>query len=277
MSSRITTAPAIINLLRRALKYHRLLLAIVALLLAVFPILVSAAVTTIDVEGVFGAVQRTLPPFFQETFGQEMALTLTSRGLLVFAWNHPIVHALLAAVMVALASRAIAGEIEGGTMELLLSQPLSRPAYLAAQSAFAGLVLLGLITLMLCGVHAGISLFDVHAQVSWRLFLPVAVNLFSLETAIYGVTLAFSSGARESGRVVTIALLIIVLSYLIQAVARLWSKIDFLLKFSIFEYYSPQRTVLLGEAPWLDIAVLLLVGFSLAGAGWWRFMRRDVP
>jgi ABC-2 type transport system permease protein len=206
-----------------------------------------------------------------------LALTLTSRGILVFVWNHPIIHALFAAVMIALASRAIAGEIEGGTMELLLSQPLSRAVYLAAQIAFAGLVLLGLITLMLSGVHGGISLFEVDAQVSWRLFLPVAVNLFSLETAIYGVTLAFSSAARDSGRVVTIALLIVLLSYLIQAVGRLWSKIGFLLKFSIFEYYSPQRTVLLGEAPWPDIAVLLLAGFLLAGAGWWKFMSRDVP
>jgi ABC-type transport system involved in multi-copper enzyme maturation permease subunit len=113
---------------------------------------------------------------------------------------------------------------------------------------------------------------------TWPLFLPVAVNLWCLEAAMYGVALLISSTARDSGRVVTITLLFVLISYLLQAVARLWPAIQFLQHYTIFEYYSPQRIVVLNEGiSWVNIAVLLTVSLVTSAAGWWRFMRRDVP
>jgi ABC-2 type transport system permease protein len=265
------------NLLRRLFKRHRIFLGMTGVLLAIFPVLMSAAVTTIDVEGVMSEFRRSLPPMVQELIGEEMALTMTSRGLLLFAWNHPFVHAMLAAVMLLLASRAIAGEIENGTMELLLSQPIARPLYLATQIGFALLVLLALVGMMLIGVQIGLSIFKLHRMLPWRTFLPVAGNLVSLEIAIYGLTLLLSSTARESGRVVNVALLFVLISYLLQAVARLWPVIQFMLNYTIFEYYSPQRIVMSNVAPWRNIMVLLAVGFVAGGLGWVKFMRRDIP
>jgi ABC-type transport system involved in multi-copper enzyme maturation permease subunit len=246
-------------------------------LLAIFPVLMSAAVTTIDVEGVMSEFRRSLPPMVQELIGEEMALTMTSRGMLLFVWNHPFVHAMLAAVMLLLASRAIVGEIESGTMELLLSQPISRPLYLVTQMGFALLVLLALVGMMLIGVQIGLSIFKLHRMLPWRAFLPVAANLISLEIVIYGVTLLLSSTARESGRVVNVALLFVLISYLLQAVARLWPVIQFMLNYTIFEYYSPQRIVLNDVAPWRNMMVLLAVGLVAGGIGWVKFMRRDIP
>jgi ABC-2 type transport system permease protein len=265
------------NLLRRLLNRHWVFLIVTGVLLAAFPVLMSAAVTTINVEGVLSELRRSLPPMVQEIIGEEMALTMTSRGLLAFVWNHPFVHAMLVAVMIMLASRAIAAEIEAGTMELLLSQPISRPVYLATQIAFALLVLMALVAMMLLGVFIGLSLFDLSRVVQWRTFLPVAANLISLELAIYGVTLFLSSSSRESGRVVTVALLVVLISYLLQAVARLWPAIKILLTYTIFEYYSPQRLVMSNIAPWRNVAILLAVGLITGGVGWWRFMRRDIP
>jgi len=95
--------------------------------------------------------------------------------------------------------------------------------------------------------------------------------------AIYGVTLLLSSLWREAGRVVTVALLFVLISFLLQAVARLWPAIQFLSLYTIFEYYSPQQIVLNASISWRDIVVLLAVGFVTGGAGWWRFMRRDIP
>lgn len=272
-----TTIIIAVNLLRRLFKRHRIFLGVTGVLLACFPLLMSAAVTTINVEGIMGEFRRSLPPMVQELIGEEMALTMTSRGMLLFAWNHPFVQAMLAAVMLLLASRAIAGEIESGTMELLLSQPISRPLYLGAQIGFALTVLLALVGMMLLGVKIGLSIFKLHHMLPWRAFLPVAGNLVSLEIAIYGVTLLLSSVARESGRVVNVALLFVLVSYLLQAVARLWPVIQFMLNYTIFEYYSPQRIVMNDVAPWRNIMILLAVGFITGGLGWWKFMRRDVP
>lgn len=272
-----TTITIAINLLRRLLKRHGVFLAVIGLLLAGFQVLICAIVSSINIEGAMREISQSLPPFMQALLSEEFALGLSSRGLVVFAWNHPVVLALLAAPMILLASRAIAGEIEAGTMELLLSQPLSRSTYLATQIIFAVLVLLALAGMMLIGIYLGLSLFKLHQVLPWRTFLPVAANLVSLQIAIYGVTLLLSATAREGGRVVTVALLFVLISYLLQAVARLWPVIQFMLNYTIFEYYSPQQIVVSNLSPWRNMLILLGVGLVSGGLGWWKFMRRDIP
>jgi ABC-type transport system involved in multi-copper enzyme maturation permease subunit len=265
------------NLLARLFKRHRLFLAAIGLLLSGFQILICAIVANTNIGGAIQELSQSLPPFVQNFLSEELAFSIGSRGLLVFAWNHPVVHALLAAVMILSASRAIAGEIEDGTLELVLTQPISRPAYLTTQIVFTFFVLLVLIGLMLASVKIGLWLYNLQRVLSWQTFLPVAINLVSFEMAIYGVTLFLSSLWREAGRVVSVALMFMLVSYLLQAVARLWPAIQFLLHYTIFEYYSPQQIVLNGSISWRDIVVLLAVGFVTGGAGWWKFRRRDIP
>jgi ABC-2 type transport system permease protein len=266
-----------INLLRRLFNRHRIFLAVIGVLLAGFQVMICAIVKNTNIEGALRELSQSLPPVVQTFLSEEFALGMTSRGLLVFAWNHPVVHAMLAAVMILLASRAIAAEIEAGTMELLLSQPLSRTVYLATHNVFAFVVLTALLGMMLLGVSLGLSAYELRRVLSWQAFLVVAVNLLSLEVAIYGVTLFFSSASRESGRVVNIVLLFVLISYLLQAIARLWPKIQFLLTYTIFEYYSPQRIVINNMSPWRNVAILLAVGLVTGGIGWARFMRRNIP
>lgn len=239
--------------------------------------MICGIVANTNITGAIQELSQSLPPFVQDFLTEELALRLGSRGFIVFAWNHPVVHVLLAAVMILLASRAIAGEIEDGTLELILTQPLSRPTYLATQIIFAFFVLLILSSLMLAGVKIGLWLYHLQQVLSWQTFLPVAANLVSLELAIYGVSLLFSALWREAGRVVSTALLFVLISYLLQTVARLWPAMQFLLPYTIFEYYSPQRLVLIEGLSWVNISVLLAVSLVAGGAGWWRFMRRDVP
>jgi ABC-2 type transport system permease protein len=272
-----TTITIASNLLRRLFRRHWVFLTVIGLLLAGFQVLICTIVSSINIEGAIREISQSLPPFVQTLISEQFALGLSSRGLIVFAWNHPVVLALLAAPMLLLASRAIAGEIEAGTMELLLSQPLSRATYLTTQIIFAILVLLALAGMMLIGVYLGLSLFNLHQALPWRTFLPVAANLIVLEAAIYGVTLLLSATARESGRVVTVALLFVLISYLVQAVVRLWPAIQFLSTYTIFEYYSPQQIVMNNLTPWRNMLILLGVGLATGGLGWWKFMRRDIP
>jgi ABC-2 type transport system permease protein len=272
-----TTSIAVsINLLRRLFNRHGAFLTVIGLILAGFQVLICAIVSNTDIEGVLSEFSRSLPSFFQAVVGEELA-GMTSRGLLAFAWNHPVVHALFAAVMMLLASRAIAAEVEAGTLELLLSQPISRPVYLGTQIVFTSAVLTALAGLTLLGIYLGLSAFDLRRVLPWQAFLPVAANLIGLELSIYGVTLFLSSTLPESGRVVTRALLFVLVAYLIQAVARLWPAIQFLQTVTVFEYYSPQRIVLNNLLPWRDITILLAVASITGGIGWWQFMRRDIP
>jgi ABC-2 type transport system permease protein len=250
---------------------------VIGVLLAGFQVLMCTIVSSINIEGAIREISESLPPLVQTFISEEFVLGLSSRGLIVFAWSHPVVLALLAAPMILLASRAIAGEIEAGTMELLLSQPLARSTYLTTQIIFALGVLLALAGTMLLGVSLGLSLFNLHQVLPWRTFLPVAINLVSLQIAIYGVTLLLSATAREGSRVANVALLFVLVSYLVQAVARLWPKIQFLSIYTIFNYYSPQQIVMNNSTPWRNMLILFGVAFITGGLGWRKFMRRDIP
>ena len=60
-------------------------------------------------------------------------------------WNHPFFLILVSIWSIVRGSAAVAAEVERGTMDLILSRPVSRSSYLASQVgvALAGLVVLG--------------------------------------------------------------------------------------------------------------------------------------
>ncbi len=78
----------------------------------------------------------------------------TSAELMMAFWNHPFFLILISIWAISRGSGAVAAEVERGTMDLLLSRPISRTTYLASQVVVA---MMGLVFLDLC-LTAGSSL-----------------------------------------------------------------------------------------------------------------------
>ena len=133
-----------VNLLRHIATRRAPFLVMAGLLLGWFQFLICAAVSSVDIGAAIQTLMNSLPPMLRELVATQFFGGLNERGLLAFGWNHPIAHALGTAVAIVLGSRAVAGEIETGAVELLLSQPLSRTTYLAMHVLFA-LVALALV------------------------------------------------------------------------------------------------------------------------------------
>src|SRR5437588_595408 len=70
----------------------------------------------------------------------------TSGEIMMAFWNHPFFLILVSIWSIVRGSAAVAAEVERGTMDLLLSRPVSRSSYLASQVcvAMGGLVVLSL-------------------------------------------------------------------------------------------------------------------------------------
>src|SRR5687768_10482412 len=122
------------NILRRLAARHRTFLIVTAIVLAGFQLLISAIVAGVDVESAFAQIRAFAPPALLPFIEQSMIGS--PQGMLAFGWNHPITHALLTAVAITLAARAIAGEVENGAIELILAQPISRAHYFTAHATF---------------------------------------------------------------------------------------------------------------------------------------------
>jgi ABC-2 type transport system permease protein len=244
--------------------------------LATFQLIIPAVMSTFDMQDVLGNVLSMLPPGIGAALGEQVFGGLSSVGLLGFGWNHPIMHAAGTAVAVVLGARAVAGEIENGTLELVLAQPLSRTAYLGSQVAFAVSALVALSAAGALGTAAGTRTFAI-AGIATAGVLRVATSFFLLLLALYAVTLLASAFLRDGGRALGIGFLVAITSFLLHTVALLWTRATFVKPYTLHTYYAPRDVLTSGRVPALSIAVLGgCTAVCMAGA-FWHFLRRDIP
>jgi ABC-2 type transport system permease protein len=177
---------------------------------------------------------------------------------------------------ISLASRAIAGERENGTIELVLTQPISRSTYLLSQIAFA-LLAIGLMAAIGIGATAlGQVVFGLDSFPIRRL-LALLLSFWLLQTAVFAVTLAFSAFGREAGRVAFLGVLIALVSYLIEALATLWPRALWLGPYSFHHYFHPRALLVEGRFVISTIVVLLGLFLLATAIAFTRFQRSDLP
>jgi ABC-2 type transport system permease protein len=265
-----------LNLVRRLTARYSIFLTVNLVLLAGFEFLLCLIVSTLNLPALLADVVNKVPPLLRAFMEQQFVGGLGAAGLLAYGWTHPIALAVGAAAAIVLAARAVAGEVEAGTLELVLSQPLSRARYFAGQVLFALSALAALSLGGAAGTFIGQKAFHLEALSGGTLF-RLALNYFLLQAAWYGLVLLLSVFGREAGRVAFAGFILALTSYLLQVVAQVWSRAAFLLPYSLNAYYSPQEIFLRHVIPAKSVLVLLgltVLGLGLALA---KFERRDIP
>ena len=262
------------NILRRLAARHRTFLIVTAIVLAGFQLLISAIVAGVDVESAFAQIRAFAPPALLPFIEQSMIGS--PQGMLAFGWNHPITHALVTAVSITLAARAIAGEVENGAIELILAQPISRARYFTAHATF-GISAITFITLSgLVGSVIGRQLFGLP-PIGTADALRLTTNLVLLQGSIYAMTLLLSAFGRENGQVAIGGVLLAVVSYLIEVISSMWSKAAFLHPYALHSYFNPRRILTEGQIPTASLPVLTAFIVIMGTAAFVRFRSRDLP
>ncbi|HET6576484.1 MAG TPA: ABC transporter permease subunit [Fimbriiglobus sp.] len=229
---------------------------------------------------------------------------------------HPVVVILASLWAVSRAASAISGEIDRGTMELLLSQPVPRGRLVLAHLTVDALVIPALCLSIVGGTQLGLWLvgpFEVDYSVldklppRARLFVPkgepvlsvsaarqgwAVLNLAGLAFAISGLSMAVSSVGRSRWRALGVAALAVVLMFVANVIGQLWDDAAFVRPATVFFYYQPQKVWL--DATWTAdlgaawaggkplarvnvLAVLVAVGAAGYLVAWRVFSRRDLP
>jgi ABC-2 type transport system permease protein len=264
------------NLLRRSLAQHAWMLATCTALLAGFQFLICAAVSSVNLAGALETVLRSLPPLLGQMVASQLFGGFSPSALLAFGWNHPVAHALSAAVPITLAASAVAGESESGAMELVLSQPIARATYFMARVAFA-LAAIGVVTVGgVLGTMVGQRVFGME-PLGVRLLAPLALNDVALQLAAYGITLTLSAAAHEGGPVAAAGFLIVLASYFARVIGSLWSKAAFVLPWTLHHYFSPDEILVRHAAITRPVSILLAVATVGVALAWARFRTRDLP
>jgi ABC-type transport system involved in multi-copper enzyme maturation permease subunit len=122
----------------------------------------------------------------------------------------------------------------------------------------------------------GQSIFQLE-PFGWDRLLRLLVNLFLLQMSLYSLTLLFSSFGREAGRVAMLAVLVAIVSYLVNVIATLWNRAAFMRPYSLHTYYDPRDILVFGNLAPSSVVVLGVFTLAATTAAVVRFLTRDLP
>jgi ABC-2 type transport system permease protein len=199
---------------------------------------------------------------------------------------HPAVLVLSLVWGVGRAAGAVAGELDRGTMELLLSQPVPRHRLIVAhflvdcvalpvlclaffagtqfglatvgpfQPNFAAMDDLinsaaaekgGGVTTFLAGVVNKAKLEAKPLEVDGMRELAGLANTLALMFAFSGTTMALSALGRSRWRVIALAVLIAFVMFVANTIGQLWEPAAWARPLTFFFYYQPQKAMLEGQ------------------------------
>ncbi len=212
----------------------------------------------------------------QAMLGTQVADILGPSTFQSIAWVHPVPLALLWAHAIVTCTRVPAGEVDRGTVDVLLGLPISRWELFLAE----GVVWLASGAALMIVAIAGNLLGGSALMPSQRPELPrlllVAGNLFSLYLAVGGFTWLISSLSERRGRAMTTVFVFLLVLFLLNYLAQFWQPAERLAFLSPLHYHRPLQVLTHGTVPWQDLSVLLSSAVIFWLAAGILFARRDL-
>lgn len=194
--------------------------------------------------------------------------------------NNPFILLLVGLWAISRGSAAVAGEIEKGSMDLVMSRPVRRSSFLIAQVVVAavGLSLIG--GAMVAGNLVGAHYNSLRSPPSAFTLSKPTLNLAAFGWAVYGYSLLLSSFDLVRWRPIMIASAVTLASYIAHVVANIpplrdeWGWID---NFSMFKACNVVEVATKGETLAFNAGLLGAIGASGIALGFVAFARRDLP
>lgn len=250
---------------------------------------ISSFFSTSAMEGMLSFMPELVETLMPVSFAQ----IATSAGRIAVAYDDPIVLLLVTVWGISRGSDAVAGELNRGTMEMLLAQPLTRLGVLGAQAAvtLCGAALLASSALL--GTSVGLASVTLEQSVSPSVFVPAALNLFAITVFLAGLSTMISSAANYRSHVIGIVGAFYAVSMIVKIISRLAPGWGWLGYCSFFTAFEPQLLVANPHRAWslwgraangvIELGGLgydsILIGLGLAGylMAAVIFYRRDLP
>lgn len=213
-----------------------------------------------------------IPPQFAQ-FGGGDIFSLT--GSVALGFVHPIAVGLNLVFAVGFGAAAVAGERQRGTLEVLLSRPLSRRrVYLTLAVAGAVFVAVTIAALVL-GALVGAAATGRTAELGPGNLPIMWLNGTLLFWAFGAIALLASVSFDRLTPAIGISLAVVLVSYFLDVLGSLWPDAKWLQPYSLFHYVDAKAD-LAGLPHGSDFLVLAVVIAVAVGAALLIFPRRDL-
>jgi ABC-type transport system involved in multi-copper enzyme maturation permease subunit len=213
---------------------------------------------------------------FKAVLGLDVGEEITAQMLQAVLWVHPVVLALVWGHEIVFCTRVPAGEIDRGTIDVLLGWPVSRRAVYVCESA-AWLVS-GVLVLLagLVGHWFALPAMPVEMRPSVPRMVIVLANMLCVYFAVGGIACCVSALSDRRGRALGVVFGLVLGSFLLNFLAYFWDPAKQIAFLSVMHYYQPANTLRSGQVPWADLFTLLAVGGVAWVCGGEIFARRSI-
>ena len=213
---------------------------------------------------------------FQALYGSEIDGAVDPQAFRSIAWVHPLFMAILWAHCITLCTRLPAGEIDRGTIDVLLALPVSRRELYLSESAVWMIAGMAVISMALLGNALGHLGAPAAERPDFSRMAVTAVNCFAVYAAVGGIAWLVSSLSDRRGRAVGTVFAIVMAHFIWNFLGAYWQPAEDFGYLSILDHYQPAAILRDGTVPWGDLTLLFGGGFACWAAGGLIFHHRDV-
>lgn len=213
--------------------------------------------------------------FFKGLGGPEM--DGSTLALEISCWNHPLIVLTVLGWAITRGAAAVGGEIERGTLDLILSRPTSRTAFLASHIAYTVFGLFALTAALIAGDLIGNRVFPVKSPASLLAYLKPGLMVITLGMGVYGYTLPFSTIDLVRWRPGLIATAVTLAGLIAYSIAPQFEGYAWLEKFSVLRAYTPVTVAMKGDPLAFNAGVLISIFGAGVALSLLLFSGRDLP
>lgn len=225
----------------------------------------------------------SIPDHWLRMLGPDVNNYRNQGGRIALGYIDPVVLFLSAVWGISRGSDAVSGEINRGTMEMLLAQPVRRLTVLAIPVAVmvAGAAVLAASSWL--GTYVGLAVVDFgpNVKIDTGSYVPAAINLFALTFFTAAIATLASSWDRYRWRTIGLVGGIYVVQLVVKMISRVVESLDWLMYATFLGAYQPQILATEPDQVWeLSLrynGVLLGLGLLAFALSALIFCRRDLP
>jgi ABC-type transport system involved in multi-copper enzyme maturation permease subunit len=228
-----------------------------------------------SIKALLGFIEM-LPKIVQSSLGGDALSTGSLPALIAIGYHHPFVQALYMVFAVAAPTGMLAGEVQGGTMELILSCRVTRTQVYVCAAIVTIVGMMGLVAVMFSGTVAATTIYNFGEPVPLYRFFQVAINGGLLAGAVGAISLLSAAVFHRRAAAVGAAVTYLVVNYFVEVTATSWQLMKPFGRWTIFHYVNGGKVFARHVWPVSEMTVLLAVLVCAAVAGGIVWRRKDL-
>jgi len=218
---------------------------------------------------------KSYPESFFKAFSINMDVMFTNlEGFLSIEYYSIVWPILMVIFVLTYGSFTIAGEIDRGTIEVLLAQPISRTKIYWAKYLAGVILILAFVFLSNFSVVPFTMLY--HVKFQWQALLTISALGFLFSLSVFSVTTMLSSLFSSRAKAASLAGGVLIAMYVLNIISKFKVSVDNLKYLSFFHYFDHSAALIDNHISALAVAVFLGVSLTCTLAGLIAFIKRDI-